>query len=634
MSSEEVIRHWWEHEVDGTPAQKSVATMQVPKVLDQTIGSLDMYESPRALRNARAMRVYGQSHVISSPAVDYEYTEARSMIGYPVARSVVDSLHADITSQRPRVMVVPVVTEQPQAWTAYRSARKLERWIDGWMQDASADAMGSRQALDALMFDGGVVKVIESELSLDVSVGEDSVVIERVLPFELRLDPVDAFYGKPRNWYQTRFVPKSWLARRYPEWRADIDRSAPQHIIGLRWMVTHDEDEVALVVDAWHLDSDGRGRMARTCGDAFLEWREWSDPAPFNVFVWTELPVGVWGDAPMNQLMGLQYEINKLMLDMQDAHHLLGKTKILWPDACGTPESYFDDQVGTIIRVQSAAGGLPQPLTPQAVSPELYGYRNQLKSDAYESVGASQIQAQAQIPAQLSGSGKSIEVYQDATSRRQLSPGRRFESARVDVCELALRAARRIGGIKVRTSRGSRIEVLSLADIKLGEQSYALRPYPVSGLSKSIAGNYKEIERWLAMGYLLPQEVIKLMQNPASEQQTAMMLGALDVVMNDLEAIFDGGTIEDNAPDGLYDLSLALVVSARAYLRAKADGAPEDVLEQVQLYIARLKDIETENARVAAQAQETPNGPSDTSGSPDAGTGPDLAGGAPAQPTA
>ena len=49
--------------------------------------------------------------------------------------------------------------------------------------------------------------------------------IEKVHPWEILLDPVDAAYGTPRSMIRIKYIPKEVLIAKYPKYRKAIEEA-------------------------------------------------------------------------------------------------------------------------------------------------------------------------------------------------------------------------------------------------------------------------------------------------------------------------------------------------------------------------------------------------------------------------
>lgn len=586
---------WYTAETDSELCKRVVSAVQ----------EIDSHDADRASKNERCLRMYGQHHRLGESTITHAYQPARKMLALNVVRSIVDALHADLVQNRPRPMFLTGGSDMLERWTLQRRGRKLEQFVEGVFDSAGVYETTSRMALDAMIFDGSACKVFDQD-------GE--VRVERVLPFELHVDPRESLYGAPRSMYQTKFVDRAVLRDLYPRMRQEIDAATRYTLRSFPWM-DHGSDQV-LVTEAWRLPNrKGKdGRHAIVLDSCVLSDDDWTEPEfPIIAFNWARMPVGFWGDSPANQLVGVQYEINTLLSGIQDAHHLLGKAKILWPERCGAVRPHWDNQIGTIIVVADASQGMPQVVAPQAVPADVYQHLERLYRFAYEMLAASQISAQARVPTALSGSGKSVEVYEDATSRRHIAPGRAYEDLHVKIARQIVRCGKRIYEREGQYSaswvgkRGGRqfVDTIDWAKVDMEESKYTLRVFPTSALSKSPSGRLRDVETWINMGWITPDEAMRLLDIPDVDAYASLRMASWDMITEYIDRMLDAEDPNDPEaylpPEPFMDLQLALTIVPRAILRAKLDGAPDENIELLRRFVVQAQSLMPPPAEAPAE---------------------------------
>lgn len=588
--SDETKVSWW-HKDCPDPAQAMVAACQ---------GIDDAYVQ-RHRRNERCLRMYGQTYQIGDSAVEEVYAPAREKLGLNVVRSIVDSIHAETCQNRPRPMFLTGGDDMVGRWRLQRKARKLEQAVEGVFDMCRVYETTSEVVLDALIFDGAAIKVYDVP-------GSDDVRVERVLPFELFVDPNEGLYAKPRTLYQRKFYDRAVLRGLFPKADEDAIFNA-QRESSTGWYLQADESDMVTVFESWRLPSGhgkkrkpGKHMICTTAGALFEE--EWEEEEfPFVFFRWGKLPIGFWADSPANQLTGIQYEINKTLRDIQDAHHLLGKAYIVWPDASGAVKPQWHNSVGWILRVKDTRNGTPTVIAPQVVSPEIYRHLDRLYQYAYEIVGASQLAAQSKKPIGLD-SGKALMVFEDATSQRFLVPGRAYEQLHVDLAKKIVGCLKKIyernPALKIKWSGKNNNGRTFLASIPWSEvdmkaDQFRLQVYPTSSLPRNPAGRTGQIEQWINAGWIGREEGMRLLDIPDIDAYTNMALASWDVITGDIDSILDMDPDDDAALDKYrppypqYDLALTLKLTTGAFLCAHRDDAPRIVQDQLLRYMNDVK---------------------------------------------
>ena len=599
---------WW-HKDCTDPAAAVVSSAE--KI---DLGQEDWYRSIE-----RTLRMYGQHYNIGDSVVTDVYTPAREKLMLNVTRSIVDSIHSDISQNRPRPMFLTGGDGPIDRWKLQRKARKLEQAVDGIFNQCNVHRVMSEAALDALIMPAaGVIKVY--------AVGEE-IKVERVLPFEIMVDKQEGLYCEPKTMYRRKFYDREVLRGLFPGKDEAIDDG--QRPDSAMWYTNGDDSDIIQVFEAWRLPCKGKPGKHIICthGGALLEEKWEHDFFPFVFFRWARQPIGFWGDSVANQLTGIQYEINMLMKNIQDAHHLLGKAYILWPDGCGALKPTWNNGIGWVLRVATLANGEPQVITPSPVSPEIYRQLERLYQYAYEIVGANMLQAQAKKPTGLD-SGRALLVFEDATSMRFLVSGRAYEQMAIDITKIIVALMKEIykdnKQFKVKWGMGSArrqfINSIPWADVDMKEDMFHLQTFPVSNLPKTPAGRTAQVEQWINVGWIGREEGMKLLDFPDVDEYTNLTTASWDVINKDLENILDmdpedAESLENYSPPmPLYDLNLALKLATGCFLTAHRDDAPMEIQSQLLRYIEDVKFYITQDemeqaAKLQAMQGPPPGGP-------------------------
>lgn len=587
------VPQWWEAGADKAGAMFSA------------VSDLRQQQGERAAKNERCLRMYGQTYTIGDSAVRDVYSPSRDLLSLNVVRSVCDTVHADITQNRPHPTFATLGDDMAQRWALQRKARKLEQFVEGVFDGCEVYDVSSAMERDATIFDLAACQFGDDG---------DSPTIERVLPFELVYDDRECLSQKPRAIIRATTRDKWELAERFPRRKAEIFDAAGN--AGATPYADMSPNMVA-VCEGWRLpvsdSKPGRHRIA-IHGQVLLDepWAEREFPLLFHR--WSKLPLGFVGESIANQLTGIQYEIKKLLREIQDAHHMLGKAKVLWPKTSGAPRTHWDNAVGTVIEYDNPREGKPTVEAFAVVSPEIYQHLERLYAWAYEIVGVSQLGAQAKKPAGLD-SGRALMVYEDANSRRFIDAGRAYEKLHVEIAKQIVRVGRRLyeknGDFKARYS-GSRygrafVQTIDWEDVSMDDDQYVMRVFPTSSLPKSPAGRMAFVEQLVGMGALAPHDALRLLDFPDVDEFLSMQLASWRLITETLDRMLDADKPDEayEPPEPFMDLELALKLAQGAYLCAKKDGAPEANLELLRRYMMQAKNL-IEKAKPPAPAAPPP----------------------------
>jgi hypothetical protein len=607
MKSKVVETDWWDK-------PKEDAWSLIGQITKQLEGE----QIARKNNHERAMRLYGIDHRIGDSVVTHVYTPGRKALALNVVRNICSTVVAEVCQSKPH----PTFLTTRGNWGLQRKAKKMEQYSEGDFYNAKIYDTSPQVFRDCTLFDGGLSKVCEP------AEGDTDIADERVLPWELLVPGGGFVYGNPRHIYQQKFVDRSVLRSFYPGKKEEIDgcsrHTSYSQYSGYQPSVSSD---MVLVTEGWRLpDRKGKqGRHAITIEGATLDYKPWAfDWFPFDVMRWAEWPVGFWGDSLAQQLVGIQYEINLTIRRIQEAHHLLGKSHILWPKGCGMPKAHANNQEATIWEYDPARGA-PQVVNGQAVHPEAYDWIDRLYAKAHEIVGVSQSAAQNRMPAGITGSGKAQLVFDSLSSKRYVLPGQMYEAyhmqksgKRIDIRKsIAKRDGKQVVKWSGRRNGSSYVEEIDWKDCFV--DGYVMKVFPTSKLPSDPVGRTATVEQWINAGWITRESGMRLLEFPDLDQEMSLELASWDIITDMIERMLYA---EDPDAEGVYQspipqmsLVLAEKVCAGAYLRARLDGAPEGNLRLLLDWMAAIADL----IEMADAANAPPPQPMNPAGPPDAG---------------
>lgn len=497
-----------------------------------------------------------------------------------VVKSMVDSVVSEQAQSRPR----PQFLTTGGDWSLQQKAKKLTKFCDGAFEQTRADYYATLRRRDACLFGSGITKVLARHGRL---------ALERVPPNELIVDDRDAYYGEPRSLYHLHFIDRDVLAELYP---GDRERIALAPAPGEAWVSAQldaSADQV-LVVEAWHLRSGpdaGDGRYAVAIGNATLVDEGFEDDAfPFEFLHWNRPIDGFWGEGLGMQLTGIQLEINRLLLRIQQAQKLAGTFRIFYQQGSIDPNILTNAPGALIPYLSTPPIFAPAPSIP----PELYAQLDRLYAKAYEIAGISQLSAQAMKPAGLD-SGVALRAYNDQTSKRFLQFSRDDEECHVGLARKMIRTVRALAeddpSLDVVYRDKSHIERIAWKDVDIDESAYELAVMPASILPNTPAGKLATAQELLNTGAITQEQFLKLLGMPDLESETNLLTAPRELLESRLERMLDEG--EYLGPEPFHDLPLALKLAGLTYQRAELNGVPESRLELLRQYLEDVKGLLT-----------------------------------------
>jgi hypothetical protein len=341
-----------------------------------------------------------------------------------------------------------------------------------------------------------------------------------------------------------------------------------------------------LVTEAWHIgDDDEPGRHVIVIDECTILDEEWEGAAPFAVMRWSEPINGFFGVGLVEELMGIQKEINKLLLQIQRAHHLI-TGHYLVEQGSKVIADQLNNDLASIVKY---TGTRPEYQAPQIISPEIYNHLWQLYAKAFEICGISQLNATGMKPAGLD-SGEAQRVYQDIQTERFLEVGQTFEEFVVEAARQVVRCAKRIGGgYKVPAVQKDSVDFIDWADVDIKEELYVIKVYPTSLLPSTPAGKLAWIQDMAKGQYMPMEDVLDAVDFPDVDAYKKRVLAPRRLIERNIAHILKTGEFVSPEPADNHQLALKLV--NEAYAEARLDNVPEAKLELLRRYMADTTDF-------------------------------------------
>lgn len=599
---------WWMPQTRGED-RGALVVQHVRKLRDR-----QGYRNALHLHHAR---LYGDMAIAGfAPGTYVRIEGANVRLALNVVANCVDALNAQITSNRVR----PMFLTSRGDWGLQERAKGMQQFVEGSFYQSGVRKTTPRVFTDAAVFGLGAVKTYVGDPE-----GEPRVVTERIFPGELMVDDREAMYGEPRSLYQSKYVDRGVLEATFPKHAKAIREVSSER--GDGWGMDAHADQL-LVIEAWRLRSGARtkdGRHVIAIESATLLDEEWTrEGFPFCILRLKDPLLGWWGVGIAQALTGIQFEINKLLREIQHTHHLLGKSHWMVEDGSKVVATQLNNDIGAIIRYSGM--NPPQVYTPQVIAPDIYAHLWNLYREAYQIIGISQLSAQSQKPAGIN-SGEGLRVYNNIETRRFVTVGQRWEEFHLDVARQHIELAREIASkrpdMAVTWHDQSTMRQVKWADVHLEAEAYVLKAFPTSALPSDPAGRIERLEQLANAGWVSPAQAKRLLEFPDLDAEADLENAPYDLLRETLERLIETGEYE--APEPFQDLALVMQLAPLIYQRAKLSGVDEGRLELLRRYMDR-----------AAQLMAPPEPPMPPPGEmpPDAGPlpGPELPPG-PVDPT-
>jgi hypothetical protein len=549
------------------------------------------YEREIMWRNAR---LYG-GHMPGLFSGKYRHTsfsgDADQSLSLNVVKAVCDSFTATLTKDRPKAIFQPAGAD----YATQKRAEALEKFTDGISYEAGLHEMAPNLVLDACIFGQAIVKLWADT----ADAASPQIVADRIYPWELLVDPSEAYYGHKslKNFYHIRTVDRMALMDQFPE-RAEDIRVAKTN--GFDDLLQDADGQVSrdrvVVVEAWHLPgtkSSKDGRRVIICGQTLLEDQAWTRLTPPFEWLYRLQPrMGIQSGSLVYELRGIQLAINKILVKIQRSLELLTGHWLV--QAGQVPLEQINNRIGSIIQHK----GMPptwQGVDP--ISPQLFQHLNWLVQKAFENVGVSQMTAQSQKPAGLN-SGRAMLVYADVQAQRFQPSYRSYQDfflrlARQEIA-LAREIAKKCRGYTVKTEVNRDIfQATSWADAHMDDDEFILKMKPGNALADDPAALLEIVQGMATGGLMSPQDAGRLLAaNPDLETYFKDQNASYDLTQSMIDTLLQGKWV---SPEPEMNLGESIKLVQTAYLRAKmaSPAEPEETLELMRRWMERAQAMLT-----------------------------------------
>ena len=554
---------------------------------DSISGTLNLIRDAQSFRATQwivSARLYGNLAPTTLAGVSFSKIAAqqpalRDRISYNLVQSVVDTVVAKVTRNRPR----PFFLTSGGDYRKQREAKKLNAFLEGVFYENSTQDIGKIVFRDASVWGDGFIHVFAKG---------DRVCHERVMSSEIFVDDVESLYGQPRQMHRVKQVDRQVLFDLFPENADMIGGAKPSRTEEAGRSIVAD---MITVRESWHLPSGPGADDVKHCitidGAVLGEMEPWPHSFfPFARVQWSPRLYGYWGQGLAEQLQNIQLEINKLLWVIQRSMHLMGSFKVFIENGSKIVKEHLNNDVGSIINY---TGTPPMYVTPPIVAPEVYAHLQTLINKGYEQAGVSQLAASSLKPEGLN-SGRAIREYNDIQTDRLSVPSKSYEQMFMDVGRLSIEVVKMIAasdkGYQVRVPGKKSLAMIEWKDIKLNDEDYVMQCFPVSSLPNDPAGRLATIQEYAQAGFLTPRQARRLLDFPDLEQVESLANAEEEYLQSVFDRIVDDG--DYTSPDPLDDLQLSKQLCLEYYAKGKFNNLREDRLELLRRYLEQINEIE------------------------------------------
>ena len=466
-------------------------------------------------------------------------------------------------------------------WSVQRRAKRLERFLEAQFKCLGWDPLQVRMVRSSGVNGNGYIKLYI----------EDDAICAAHVPFdEVIVDDEACRAGPPTQMAQRRFVDKDVLKSHFPDFEAEIDaahKADPSWTPGRSLLPT----QIA-VVETWRKPSRRKakdGRRTVSIEGATLVDESWDyDWFPFIVFRWVERLSGYYGCGLAEELISYQRAVNKTNMNIAKSHDLFGNQRMFIHKSDALMKIKIDDDIGTLIPYS-----LKPPIVPdwQAVKPEVYRFKEQLKVDAEKYSGIPDMAARSMKPVGLD-SGAALREWTDIQASRLATQKADLERCKLEASGIIIALAKELYGRKQNVSAfwhsRNLAKKIKWSEVDMEEDMYVLRIEPASMMSRTPAGLRQAVIDLAQTGALTPDLVLRLSGIPDIQRPLDLLTAAAEDIEAEIEELYDG---KWSSPEPFMDLTNGIPRMQSALLLARRAGAPPEVLQLLMNWMVKAKAL-------------------------------------------
>lgn len=585
------------------------------RVID-TIGGMTNDAEPRMAyyREARRILSNGWRRGILPGEEDTPEPELYQKLGgFNALRSAVGTIAAIVSKAEPRPVYLAdgnaelqrLAKDQSDAiYAVLKGSGAYEAARDAWNRHACPTGTGLMQI--------GVRRDPERE--------QAQLTFERLMPWEVMVDPIDAYYGRPRSLFRVQLWDRDAAIARFavgPRAKTiesiimEAD-SATSPIPGT--MAT--SEVIGRVVDmirvcwAWHLPSaegagDGVEVVCVDSGD--LQARPWTLPYfPIVAGYWETPELGFWGEGLIEQALGLQLQLDEQERSLQDTFATQSKPLIAVP---AQDKDLLQQMSAEKVRMVAYQVAPPTRLADAVVHPQVIQRARDLKSDVYEQVGTNMLSATGQRPLGLD-SGKALRDYRNISTERFGLAAKHLDDFIVEIARVAEATAVQLEeeGFRVVTQLGGDAYPGGKAH-KWGKAferrgSLELTVEVASRTEKQLSGRNADLQDLFNAGAISRERFLQHFSAPDLKSYLRRETAVLDLVDKQVSQIrtMQRPVLPTELPPEA--MQLVLREATLAYAQAVTDDEPDKTQELLSTYVQTVRAIvQQQQAELMQQAQ-------------------------------
>lgn len=545
------------------------------------IESLKGKNSMRFFKYQRNARMYTWSPLLSLNELDatqsvgyyhmgtYEGEQSTSSIQENVTASCIDTLVSKIASTKVR----PFFNTIHGSFKDIKIAKQAQTFFDIKFDEENVNKVISLAFKDACIYDTGVVYI-------DV---DDGYAIKKANPWQVFTDPAEVSYGE-----LTKVVMEQ---KRYPVSLLKKQGLVAQNT-SARYVTRCDYFDIGEHQHAIYIPELNR----------YVSHDFKSEKIPFIFLHYLNPIVGNTSTSVVDLLYGVQMQIDAILKKISDAAELNPALTFFVPDGSQIKANQLDNRIGNVITYKPSPNMTGSPVTsatPAFIDPSYMALLQQLKQDAYEMIGISQLSATSQKPRGLD-SGAALQTMEDIESDRFEIQLNQIVRAYTDLTRLYIDLVPEDEDV---LPEDNVREEITWADMKNASKQMNIQYSGANALSKDPETKLRQLTMLQQSGIVPRSRIATLMEVPDLEAGYSISNNALNATL---------AVIDDCINKDLYDVPFYIPTpmlmeeianTMLSLTAADKEGNKPDIEKLKRLFEIVVQQDET-NAKVLQQEKQ------------------------------
>lgn len=549
----------------------------------QTIAEINRLKGKNSVRfykYQRNIRLYTWSPTLSLNEISssqscgyysygtYEGEDNTSSIQENVINSCIETLVSKIASQKVR----PFINTVHGSFKDIKIAKQTQTFFDLRFEEENINKVVSDCFRDSCIFDTGVIYIDEN----------DGYKIKKANPWQVFTDPAEVSYNNiTKVAMEQKCYPVSILKKEGINITGSYD-----YVTKIDYYDVNEHQHAVYIPEV----------------NKYVSHDYKSDKVPF-IFMYYKPPVvGNTSSSVTDLLYGIQMKIDEILRKISDAVKLNPALTFFVPEGAQIKANQLDNRIGNIITYRPSPSMTSSPVTastPAFIDGSYMQLLAQLKQDAYEMIGISQLSATSQKPQGLD-SGTALQTMENIESDRFEVQLNQVVRCYTDLARLYIDIVPEDEDI---LPEDNVREEITWADIKNAAKQMNIQFSGANSLSKDPETKLRQINMLTQAGIIPRARIATLMEVPDLEAGYSISNNALNATL---------AVIDDCINKDLYDVPfyvptpLLMEEIANTMLSLTAadkEGNKPDIDKLKRLFEIVVQQDET-NAKVLQQEKQ------------------------------